>query len=268
MRKKRLPLLLFGAVLGMMLFGCGHKDSDVEGEEKMTEVPDATKAVDEENQAAETPVPTEAGEEDGSEETKKEGKYETCVDKKIQIDGRQERFRILANPESANDVKMTVGKAGVKLERVSINSRSSTARVKVRDCTGDGKEDIVLMLYGGASGAYNEIQVIAKEKGKWKEAPFPEELWEDDAISFDRQGKKMKIGVAGTKEEKVIDDSSDDEWGTRYRLCKIGKDGQITIVYQVYRGDDINHIVGKVKLTMRYDRAAKAFKIGKTTFSF
>ncbi|MCI8337642.1 MAG: hypothetical protein HFH62_03010 [Lachnospiraceae bacterium] len=269
--KKKIVLSFLGAALGMMLVGCGFKDSDskMDSEEKVTETSDITQAAKEDDKVAETPEPTEDGEEnDGSEETKGEAKYEVCVDKKIQIDGSQERFRILINPDYAYDVKMTVGKAAVKLDRVSINSRSSTTRVKVRDCTGDGKDDIVLMLYGGASGAYNEIQVLAEEKGKWKEVPFPEELWEEDFISFKKASKKMKITVPGTKEEKVVNDASDDEWGTRYRLCKIGKDGQITIVYQVYRGDDINHIVGKVKLTMRYDRAAKAFKIGKTTFSF
>lgn len=267
MRKKSLLLMLMGAALGMMLLGCGHKDSGVEGEEKVAEMPGATQAAGE-DEAAETPVPTEAGEEDGSEETNKEGKYDVVIDKKIQIDGRQERFRILANPDSVEDVKMTVGKDAVKLDRVSINSRSSAAtKVKVRDCTGDGKEDIVLVLHGGASAACNDLQVLAKEKKKWKEVPFPEELWEEDFISFERIGKKMKIGVPGTKEE-VIDDPSGDEWGTMYRLCKIGKDGQLSIVYLVYRGDDINNTVGKVKLTMRYDRAAKAFKIGKATFSF
>lgn len=269
--KKKIVLSFLGAALGMMLVGCGFKDSDskMDSEEKVTETSDITQAAKEDDKVAETPEPTEDGEEnDGSEETKGEAKYEVCVDKKIQIDGSQERFRILINPDYAYDVKMTVGKAAVKLDRVSINSRSSTAKVKVQDCTGDGKDDIVLMLYGGASGAYNEIQVLANEKGKWREVPFPEELWEDDAISFEKAGKKMKIGVTGSKEEKVIADSSEDEWGVRTRICKVGKDGQITTVYGVYRGDDANNIVGEIKLTMRYDRAAKAFKIGKTTFSF
>ncbi len=266
MRKKSLLLLILGAALGMMLFGCGHKDSQSESQKKVAETPDET---EEDDEALETPVPTEAVEEkEDAEGTKREGKYEICVDKKIQIGGSQERIRILRNEENAKDVKMTMGKAGVNLERVSVDAGYAQARVKVRDCTGDGKEDIVLMLYGGASGAYNEIQVLAKEKGKWKEVPFPEELWEEDFISFEKAGKKMKIGVTGTKEEKVIDDPSDDEWGVRTRICKIGKDGQVTIVYQVYRGDDVNHIIGKVKLSMRYNRAEKAFKIGKTTFSF
>lgn len=272
MRKKTLFMMLCGAALGVMLVGCGYKDSDskMESEEKVADSSEAVQTAEEENdKATETPVPTEAGEEqDGAEETKREGKYEICIDKKIQIDGSQERFRILANPEKAYDVKMTVGEAGVELDRVSIDASSSVTKVKVRDCTGDGKEDIVLKLFGGASGAYNEIQILTKEKGKWKEVPFPRELWEDDAISFEKEGKKMRIGVSGTKEEKVVSGSADDEWGVRTRTCKVGKDGEVTIVYGVRRGDDMNNIVGKIKLTMRYDKAAKAFKIGKTAFSF
>lgn len=271
MKKKSVLMIVLGAVLGMMLFGCGHKDSKVEMEsgKEVAEELGAIQTEEEDGKAVETSEPAEDGkEEDGSVESDAKGKYETYLDKKIQIGGSQERFRILRNSENAKDVKMMVGKTAVNLDQVSLGAGYAQVRVKVRDCTSDGRDDIVLILYGGASGAYNEVQILTEEEGTWKEVPFPKELWEEDCISFKKEGKRVKIVVSGTKEEKVVADSSDDEWGSRYRTCKIGKDGQIIIVYHIYRGEDINNIVGKVKLTMHYDQAAKAFKIGKTAFSF
>jgi len=271
MKKKSVLLMVLGAVLGMMLFGCGHKDSKtaMESENKVAEEPGATQTGEEDGKAVETSESAEAEkEEDGSVESDGKGKYETYLDKKIEIDGSQESFRILRNSENAKDVKMMVGKTAVNLDRVSLGAGYSQVRVKVQDCTGDGRDDIVLILNGGASGAYNEVQILAEKEGKWKEVLFPEELWEEDCISFKKEGKGVKIAVSGTKEEKLVADSSDDEWGRRYRTCKIGKNGQIIIAYHIYRGEDINNIVGKVKLTMRYDQAVKAFKVGKTVFSF
>ncbi len=262
--RKRLYVMFLGAALGLTLFGCGHKDAKLESEEKSAESAETPQETQEEDAGATaTPEPTEAvEEEDGS---KKEGKYEIFVDEKIRIDGKQEKFQILVNPEDTRDAKMRVGEAPVKLERVSVDAGySPRVEIEVQDCTGDGKDDIVLVM----GYRVYEIQVLTREDGKWKEVPFPEKVWGDDDLYFKRQGKKMRVGVTSTKEEKVIADSSNDEWHRSYRMCKVGKDGRMIIVDSVYRGDDVNNIAGKVKLTMRYDQASKAFKIEKTTFSF
>lgn len=258
--KKRGVLMVLVAALGMMTFGCSQKASRVENREKAAETSDAIQAEEQkDDEALETSAPAQT---EGTPE------YEKYFDKKLPIDGQKKRFQILRNKNLANDVRMMVGKTEVALERVSVDVGYAQVRVKICDCTGDGRDDIVLILFGGAAGAYHEIQVLTRENGEWREVPFPANLWEENFLSIKKEGKYRKISVMDTKESKMVADASDEQWGTGYRTCKAGKDGRVSILYQIYRGDDVNNIAGKVKLTMSYDSETKAFKIKKIRFLF
>lgn len=248
-------IALSGAVMGVVLFGCGYKDSDVSGEKKVT---DETEATEEDEQKAGEDSKNMAGE---------EKEYELTFDKTIQIDGKKEKVQILQNPETVTDTKIMVGDSEAEMEKISIDVGYSMTQVKTHDYTGDGREEIILKLRGGASGAYQEIQVLTDDGGQWRELPFSDELWEDDFVSFEKKGEKVKIMTAAAEAEEMVADATAQEWGVRYRQCKISKSYEIAVVYEIYCGDDINNIVGQVRQTIDYDKETNAFQYNGTKFS-
>jgi len=210
----------------------------------------------------------EKAEEDSEKAAGKEEKYEETFAKAIQIDGKKEKVQVLQNSEDVTDMKIMVGDSEAEMERISIGAGYSMAQVKTHDYTGDGREEIILKLRGGASGTYQEIQVLTRDNGQWRELPFPAELWEDDFVSFEKGEKKVKVMAAAAKAEEMVAGAADQEWGVRYRQCKISKTHEISVVYEIYCGDDINNVIGQVKQTMRYDKKSMAFRYVETKISF
>ena len=99
MKNKVLLAALLGAVMGMMLFGCGHGDSDVSSEKKVTEESRVAEETEEEEQKAE---------EDSEKAAGKETKYEETFVKAVQIDGKKEKVQVLQNTEDVTDTKIMV----------------------------------------------------------------------------------------------------------------------------------------------------------------
>jgi hypothetical protein len=156
------------------------------------------------------------------------------------------------------------------MDRISTDAGYSMTKIKTLDCTGDGKDEIVMILQGGASGAVNEIQVLTQKDDAWMEIPLPEELWEMDFVTFDKKDEKVSVTVKATNTKKVLSFDSaqdgEDEFGIQYRLCKIKKN-EIVIIYKVYRGE-LNNLIGKIEQKISFDKELNKFSYGETSFSF
>ncbi len=53
------------------------------------------------------------------------------------------------------------------------------SQANVSDLTGDGKEEIILVISGGASGAVQAVQVFEEIDGMWKEIVIPSDVYSD-----------------------------------------------------------------------------------------
>ena len=246
-RVRRLNKWFLIILSGMFLVGCGSKNSVDTDMENATVTPEIT--------------------EPAAEEDKPE--YEDVFSETIQINGQEEEIKIVQNVQDVKDVIITVGNDNAVLDRVSIDAGYNMTQIKTLDCTGDGSDEIILFLQGGASGAWNEVQVFTENGDGWVELPLPSSLWESDFVSFDRKNQKLfvEVGETNTRQKISVQTAEQDEdCGIRYRLCKINKKNEIVIHYEIYCGD-LDNIVGQVKQTLHYDNTANAFVYGKTEFS-
>ena len=204
------------------------------------------------------------------EEVEVENKYEETFSSDVEIDDSVKKIRIIQNANDVRDTKVFVEDSEVKMERISIDAGYSMTEIKTLDCTGDGEDEIIMILQGGASGAMNEIQVLTRKEDAWVEIPLPEELWEMDFVTFDKENGKVFADVKETNTKKKLSLESaqvaEEEFGIQYRLCEIEKN-QIVIKYEVYSGD-INNLIGKIEQKISFDKESNKFSYGETSFSF
>lgn len=201
----------------------------------------------------------------GVSESKKS--YEVVFKKAITVDGDRKKLKIAQNTENVSDLVMKVDGEEVKLKRVSIGAGYVHAEGKAADVTGDGKEEMILLLHGGASGASLEIQVLGQTDKGWEEIALPDELWEDDnkVVVLDQQAKSLDIRVDATNTSKTIKLSPKQEGADaeiRYRGCKL-KGNQIVIQNDVVL-DGRPNPVATVSQEVVYDKESGKFQYGKT----
>lgn len=94
-----------------------------------------------------------------------------CTDGLIQIDNQ----KLTINPDVAKTVGYAQGKG------------------QAYDFTGDGKEEIALILSGGASGSVQAVQVFGNEGGTWKEIAIPSDVYSDIPGFLKEQQNKLDI---------------------------------------------------------------------------
>jgi hypothetical protein len=205
-----------------------------------------------------------------TEKAEVEKEYEETFSDNFEIDNSMKKIRIVQNANDVQDTKVFVGNSEVKMDRISTDAGYSMTKIKTLDCTGDGKDEIVMILQGGASGAVNEIQVLTQKDDAWMEIPLPEELWDMDFVTFDKKDEKVSVTVkaTNTKKELSFDSAQDgeEEFGIQYRLCKMKKN-EIVIIYKVYRGE-LNNLIGKIEQKISFDKEFNKFSYGETSFSF
>ena len=149
-----------------------------------------------------------------------------CTDGMIQIDNQD----IAINSELAK----TVGYAHVE--------------TKVYDFTGNGKEEIALVISGGASGAFQAVQVFGNTDGKWNELKIPSGIY-SNLPKFVKQ-QQEELGIK-------IEDSAN-----YYRTVSFEGE-KIFISYQILSETGMK-VVGEVQKELSYCADKNQFVLGDT----
>lgn len=254
-------MVLYAVFLGIFLMGCGKESGD-SLDKKMNQTDSSEGKEDKTNQLDSSADNGKIANAQNTEKPKEE--YETLYKKKIEINNKRKSVSIQQNSHNVSDVVMKIGNQDVKLKRVSIDTGYAHAKAKALDCTDDGKEELVLLLRGGASGALMDIQIFEEEK-EWKELSTPPELWEDDFVTLNQEGNYLSVEVKATDSKKKIKMKSKndfDKYIVGYRTCKMTEKG-MEISYELWLDGNPDPI-GQVKQSVTYNKDTDTFEYAKT----
>lgn len=147
-------------------------------------------------------------------EKEKNGEYESVYSTQLKVADGQVEIEVFLNPKNCRD-----GIIQIDNEKIPVNSKLAETigyahvEAKVRDLTGDKKEEIVLIISGGSSGSIQAVQVFENTERGWKEIRLPANLYSDVPKFLRNQLKKMGIKMdevqyyyrtVSLKKEKLI----------------------------------------------------------------
>lgn len=194
----------------------------------------------------------------------KTNSYEKIFEKSVSVDNKKKNILITQNVKDVKDTILKIENEKVALKRVSVDIGYTHCRVKAADVTGDGKEEIILFLRGGASGAVQDIQIFSKENNVWEEIETPDALWKDDFVTF-KINKKDEVIMVKATDTKLKIELGDDHGKLLLRGlrdCAV-KNGKIVITDDI-SCDNVGDVIGEVKQELRYSKAKKKFIFGNT----
>jgi len=120
--------------------------------------------------------------------------YEMVYSDTVNVDSKDVSVNVLLNPNNYAD-----GMIRIDGQDITINSKLAEdvgyahANASAYDFTGDEKEEIVLIISGGASGSFQAVQVFGCTEGKWTEITIPEEVYKQIPKFVKQQQKKIGI---------------------------------------------------------------------------
>lgn len=175
--------------------------------------------------------------------------YEVVYSVELKIGEEQIPFEILLSSKECTDGTIKIGS-----QEIPINSQLAKTvgyahgEAKAYDFTGDGKEEIVLVISGGASGAVQAVQVFGNIDGKWDEIDIPSDIYSDAPEFVKKQLKELDI---------KMDDSI-----VYYRSVSFKKE-KILIDYHIF-SDSGTTAIGTIQKELIYSSDKKRFVLGDT----
>lgn len=175
--------------------------------------------------------------------------YEVVYSVGLNIGEEQIPFEILLGSNECTDGEIKIGS-----QEIPINSELAKTvgyahgEAKAYDLTGDGKEEIVLVISGGASGAVQAVQVFGNIDGKWDEIDIPSDIYSDAPKFVKKQLKELDI---------KMDDSI-----VYYRSVSLIKE-KILIDYRLF-ADSGTTAIGTIQKELMYSSDKKRFVLGDT----
>ena len=180
---------------------------------------------------------------------KSDNGYETIYSDTVSIDEKDTSVKVLLNPKDCKD-----GTIQIDGQDITINSQLAEdvgyahANVEAYDFTGDGKEEIALIISGGASGSFQAVQIFGNAKGVWTEINVPSEVYKQLPRFVVQQQKKLGI---------IMDASMN-----YYRTVSI-KEQKLFFTYQILSESGAK-TVGTICQELVYSSDKNAFVLGDT----
>ena len=245
---KKITICALAGAMTMSLAACGNDKTET----KKAEVSktDTSQETDKTEKTTKTA---------GSEET---ATYEKVFSGIVLVNDKKKDILITQNTKDVKDTILKIEDQKVKLKRVSVDIGYTQCQAEAVDVTGDGKEEIVLYLHGGASGAAQDIQVFAKENDVWEEVATPAALWKDDFITFITKKEKTTILVTATDTKQTIELDQDKTIMRGLRNCVV-KDGKIVITDNI-SCDTVGKVIATVRQNLKYNKSHQKFTFGNT----
>ena len=175
--------------------------------------------------------------------------YDVVYSETLKTGEKNVSLKILLNTKDCTD-----GMIQIDQQDIAINSELAKtvgyahAETKVYDFNGDGKEEIALVISGGASGAFQAVQVFGNTDGKWNEIKIPSVIYDQLPKFVKKQQKELGIKI----EDSV----------NYYRTVSFEKE-KIFISYQIL-SETGTESVGEVKKELSYSSDKKQFVLGDT----
>ncbi len=193
--------------------------------------------------------------------------YEAVLKQDVTVNGSKKVLEIVQNEKDVSDVVITVDGEEAELSRVSIGAGYVHAEGKAADVTGDGEEEIILLLGGGASGLPLEMQVLEQTDQGWKEIVFPDALWESDnrIVALDKHKNSLDIRVDATNSSKTLKLTKKQRGADaeiKYQICKL-EGNQLFVQYDVYLEGNPEPAAAVLQEVV-YDEKSGQFQYGKT----
>lgn len=175
--------------------------------------------------------------------------YETVYSGMLDVEAKVVSVKLLLNPNDCKD-----GMVQIDGQSIIINSKLAEtvgyghANAQAYDFTGDGKEEISLIISGGASGSFQAVQVFGNKDGKWTEISIPSEVYNQLPEFMKQQQKKMGIKKSASM--------------NYYRTVSVRKN-KILFTYQIF-SESSSNIVGTIYKELVYSSDKNEFVLGDT----
>ena len=177
--------------------------------------------------------------------------YETVYDEAIVTNDCEIECKVLINTENMTDTKIVIDDQNITISKETVLAYSDVGYVHCEtfseDLTGDGIQELILILHGGASGAVDAVHVFTLSYDSWKEIP----------ISLDYLNNEAILKEHSNRLDKVVDDVT-------YRKIEV-KSNCIIIHYILYSETDEDSI-GSIDQVMKYEDASQTFVMGDSSF--
>ncbi len=142
--------------------------------------------------------------------------YEVVYSAELKIGEEKIPLEILLSPKESTDGAIKIGNQEIPISpELAKTVGYAHGEAKAYDFTGDGKEEIVLVISGGASGAIQAMQVFGNIDGKWDEIDIPSEIYSDAPKFVKKQLNELDIKMDNSivcyrtisfKKEKILID--------------------------------------------------------------
>ena len=175
--------------------------------------------------------------------------YEMVYSDIVDVDTKDVSVNVFLNPNDYAD-----GMIRIDGQDITINSKLAQdvgyahANASAYDFTGDEKEEIVLIISGGASGSFQAVQVFGCTEGKWTEITIPQEVYKQIPNFVKQQQKKIGIKM----------DSS-----LNYYRTISYKNQKLLFTYQIL-SESGTKIIGKICKELVYSSDKNEFVLGGT----
>lgn len=178
-----------------------------------------------------------------------EKNYDVVYSDTVMIKEKRTSIKIFLNPEMSTDGIIKIDNQEIPLNpELAKTVGYAHGKAKAYDFTGDGNEEIALVISGGASGAFQAIQVFGNTDEKWNEINIPSDIYRNIPDFMKKQQKKLDI---------KMDDSL-----IYYRTISFKKE-KILISYQILSNSDMN-VIGEIRKELFYSSDKKEFVLGDT----
>lgn len=175
--------------------------------------------------------------------------YELVYSVELKIGEEQIPFDILLSSKECTDGVIKIGDQEIPVNpELAKTVGYAHGEAKTYDFTGDGKEEIVLVISEGASGAVQAVQVFGNIDGKWDEINVPSNIYSDAPKFVKKQLKELDI---------KMDDSI-----VYYRSVSFKKE-KILIDYRLF-ADSGTTAIGTIQKELIYSPDKKRFELGDT----
>lgn len=243
---KKITICALAGAMTMSLAACGGDETETKkAEVSKTDTSQKTDKVDK-----------------TTESNEKKDAYEKVFSGIVLVNDKKKDILITQNTKDVKDTIIKIEDQKVKLKRVSVDIGYAQCQAEAVDVTGDGKEEIVLYLHGGASGAAQDIQVFAKENDVWEEVATPAALWEDDFIIFTTKKEKTTILVTATDTKQTIEIDQDKNIMRGLRNCVV-KNGKIVITDNI-SCNVVGNVIATVRQNLKYNKSHQKFTFSNT----
>lgn len=173
--------------------------------------------------------------------------YETVYSVELEIGEKKVPLEILLSSKECTDGAIKIGSQKIPINpELAKTVGYAHGEAKAYDFTGDGKDEIVLVISGGASGVIQAVQVFGNIDGKWDEINIPSDIYSDAPEFVKKKLKELDIKV----EESIV----------YYRSVSFKKK-KILIDYHLF-ADSGTTAIGIIQKELFYSSNKKRFVLG------